>query len=91
MSEFSHLKKNECIDLLKKIMKRVSKEEKPKKYRGQPSPSYCGKGSTPRGRIKGDGSMCIRKGVGVGKAMGKLEGVNTEREAIQKIITRYLS
>lgn len=86
----NNLKKSECISLLQKILKRVSKEEKPKVYRGPKSPSYCGSGRIPQGRSKGSSATCIRKGVGVGKAMGKIEGINTERDHILKMIEREI-
>jgi hypothetical protein len=91
MSEnLNNLKKSECISLLQKIIKRVSKEEKPKVYRGLKSPTYCGNGKVPQGRSKGSSAICIRKGVGVGKAIGKLEGINIERDRIFKMIEKVL-
>lgn len=90
LSELPNLSKSECITLLSKIIRRVSKTEKAKPYTGKTSPSFCGNGRTPRGRVKGNSAECIRKGVGVGKAQGIIAGVNKEREGLYRIIERGL-
>lgn len=90
INKLPNLSKNECITLLKGIIRRVAKTEKIKPYTGRPSPSFCGNGRTPRGRVRGNGAECIRKGVGVGKAQGVIAGVNKEREYLYRKIERVL-
>lgn len=90
LRELPKLSKEECLSLLSSIIRRVAKTEKIKPWNGRPSPSYCGKGRTPRGRVKGNGAECIRKGVGVGKAQGEISGINKEREYIYRKIERIL-
>ncbi len=91
LNELSNLSRNEAISLLKKIVRRVHKTEKIKPYTGRPSPSFCGNGRTPRGRVKGSSAECIRKGVGVGKAQGIIAGVNKEREYLYRLVERNLN
>lgn len=88
LEKINKMKKNELQSCLKKILKRCEKEEKAKAYTGPKSPTYCGKKATPNGRTKGSPAICIRKGVGVGKAMGVIEGVNDERNKIINLIKR---
>ena len=90
LENMKYLSKKELISLLTKITKRVSKEEKIKPYTGRRSPSYCGNKRTPRNRVKGTPTECIKKGVGVGKAQGIISGVNKERDSIYRIIERKL-
>jgi hypothetical protein len=86
----SHLPKSECVTLLKKIIKRIEKEEKPKEYKGRRSNSYCGDGRSPRGKIKGNSTECVRKGFGAGSAVGVIKGVNKERESLYRMIKRNI-
>ena len=85
ITELSH---QECIDLLKKIARRAKREEKQTEFTGTKSNSFCGKGLSPPGKYKGNGTECIRKGFGVGNSQGEIKGINKERGFIYNLIKK---
>jgi RIO-like serine/threonine protein kinase len=88
IDRINKMKKTDLTSLVIKLLKRCNKVEKQKTYKGPTSLTYCGKSSPPVGKKRGSPVVCIRKGVGVGKAMGVIEGINKERNEIVKIIKK---
>ena len=89
MSNFSSMSKTELVKILKKIEKRCSKVEKLSKAKKSKSPTFCGNPSNRKSGLRQGNSLeCLKKGVGTGKYMGMVKGINQERKKILDLLEK---